>query len=72
MTTWFTTARGDDLDDTLERAAHQALTVFCECHLPVLGDTVIALLPIRNEGDAVWSERVAAIGDPKFPTHHAG
>jgi chromosome segregation ATPase len=30
------------------------------------------LLPIRNEGDAVWSERVAAIGDPKFPTHHAG
>jgi hypothetical protein len=24
MTAWFTTARGDDLDDTLERAAHQA------------------------------------------------
>jgi hypothetical protein len=22
MTAWFTTARGDDLDDTLERAAH--------------------------------------------------
>jgi NADPH-dependent ferric siderophore reductase len=72
MMAWFTTARGDDLDDTLERAAHQALTVFCECHLPVLGDSALALLPARNEGNAVWSERVAAIGDPELPTHHAG
>jgi hypothetical protein len=38
-TTRFTTARGDNLDDTLERVAHQALTEFCEHHLPVLGDT---------------------------------
>jgi hypothetical protein len=72
MTAWFTTARGDDLDDTLERVAHQALTKFCERHLPVLGDTSIALLPIRNEGNAVWSEHVTAISDPEFLTHHAG
>jgi hypothetical protein len=72
MTAWFTTARSDDLDDTLERAAHQALTKFCEGHLPVLGDTIIALLLIRNEGNAVWSERVTAIDDPELPTHHAG
>jgi hypothetical protein len=72
MTAWFTTARGDDLNDTLERAAHQALTEFCERHLPVLGDTAIALLPVRNEGNTVWSGRVTAIGDPEFPTHHAG
>jgi hypothetical protein len=49
----------------LERAAHQALTKFCERHLPVLGNTTLALLP-------VWSERVTAIGDPEFPTHHSG
>jgi hypothetical protein len=72
MTAWFTTVRGDNLDDTLKRAAHQALTEFCERHLPVLGDTSIALLPIRNEGNAVWSERVATIGDPEFLIHHAG
>jgi hypothetical protein len=72
MMAWFTTAQGDDLDDTLERAAHQALTEFCERHLPVLGDTAIALLPVRNEGNAMWSERVTAISDPEFPTHHAG
>jgi hypothetical protein len=72
MMAWFTTTRGDDLDDTLESAAHQALTGFCERHLPILDDTVIALLPIRNEGNAVRSERVTAIGNPEFPTHHAG
>jgi hypothetical protein len=72
MTAWFTTARGDNLDDTLERAAHQALTEFCEHHLPVLGDTAIALLTVQNKGNAVCSERVAAIGDPELMTHHAG
>jgi septal ring factor EnvC (AmiA/AmiB activator) len=65
-------ARGDDLDDTLERAAHQALTDFCERQLPVLGDTAITLFPVRNLGNMVWSERAAAIGDFEFPTHHAG
>jgi hypothetical protein len=72
MTAWFTMARGDDLDNTLERAADQALTEFCEHHLPVLGDTAIALLPIQNEDNAVWSERVAAVGNPELRTHHAG
>jgi hypothetical protein len=72
MMAWFTTARGDDLDNTLEGAAHQALIEFCECHLPVLDDTIIALLPVRNEGNAVWSERVAAVGDLELLTHHVG
>jgi hypothetical protein len=72
MTAWFTMARGDDLDDTLEKAAHQALTEFCEHHLPILGDTTITLLPILHEGNAVWSERVAAMGEPELPTHHTG
>jgi hypothetical protein len=72
MMAWFTMAQGDDLDDTLERAAHQALTEFCEHHLPVLDNVAIALLPIQNEGNTVWSERVDAVGDPEFLTHHVG
>jgi hypothetical protein len=72
MRAWFTMARGDDLDDTLERAAHHALTEFCESHLSVLDDTTITLLPIQNEGNTEWSERVAAVGNPELPTHHAG
>jgi hypothetical protein len=69
---WFTTARGDDLNHTLERAAHQALTEFYEHNLLVLDGTAITLLPIRNEGNAVWSECVAAVGGPELPTHHTG
>jgi hypothetical protein len=46
MTAWFTTATGDDLDDTLERAAHQALTKFCECHLSGRASTAIAMFPV--------------------------
>jgi hypothetical protein len=42
----FTMTWGDDVDDTLERVARQTLTEFCECHMSVLGDTVIALLPV--------------------------
>jgi hypothetical protein len=72
MTAWFTTAKGDDIDDALERVAHQALMEFCECHLPGLFDTTVALLPIQNEGNAVWSERLAAIGDPECETYHTG
>jgi hypothetical protein len=53
MTAWFTTARGDNLNDTLETAAHQALTEFCECYLQILGATAITLLPVQNEGNTV-------------------
>jgi hypothetical protein len=46
MMAWFTMAQGDDHDDTLDRAAHQALMEFCERHLSVFGDTAIAFLPV--------------------------
>jgi hypothetical protein len=72
MTAWFTTATGDDLNDTLERVAHQALTEFCERHLSGLAGTAIALFPIQNEGNTAWSERLAAVGDPKYSAYHAG
>jgi chromosome segregation ATPase len=29
------------------------------------------VLPIQNEGNAVWSEHIAAVGDPELSTHHA-
>jgi hypothetical protein len=53
MTAWFTTVRGDDIEDTLERAAYQALMEFCEHHLPGLDGTAITLLPVQNEGNVV-------------------
>jgi hypothetical protein len=55
MTTWFTTATGDDLDDTLESATHQALTKFCERHLSDLTGTTIVLFPVQNEDNTGFS-----------------
>jgi hypothetical protein len=72
MIAWFIMAIGDDLDDTLERATHQALMKFCERHLPGLDDTVVALFPIWNEGNTAWSERLTTVGDPEHPTYHVG
>jgi hypothetical protein len=72
MMAWFTMATGDDLDDTLERAAHQALTKFCECHLSGLAGTTITLFPIQNEGNTAWSVRLAAVCDPERSVYHAG
>jgi hypothetical protein len=53
MRAWFTMATGDDLDDTLERATHQALMEFYQCHLSGLAGTAIALFPVQNEGNTV-------------------
>jgi hypothetical protein len=44
-------ATSDALNDTLERAAHQALTEFCEHHLLGLVGTVVALFPMQNKGN---------------------
>jgi hypothetical protein len=72
LKTWFTTATGDDLGDTMERAAHRALTEFYECHLSNTTGTIVALLPILDLGNLTWSGRLAAACDPTRPTYHAG
>jgi hypothetical protein len=70
MMSWFTTATDDDLNDTLERAAHQTLTELCERHLPGLVGTTVAMFPVQNEGNTVWSGRLAAVGDPELSAYH--
>jgi hypothetical protein len=72
MMAWFTTATGDDLDDTLERDARWALTEFCERHVPDLASIAIALFHVQNEGNMAWSERLATVGDPERSTYHTG
>jgi hypothetical protein len=65
-------ATDEDLDDTLERAAHHTLTEFCERHLSGLASTAIAMFSIQNEGNTAWSERLAAVGDPERLAYHTG
>jgi hypothetical protein len=45
-TAWSTLAKGDDMNITLEKVAHKALTEFCEQHLVDTTNTPIALFPI--------------------------
>jgi hypothetical protein len=70
--TWISRSTDDDLDDTLERAAHQALTEFCERHVPSLAGAAIALFPVQNKGNTAWSERLAAVSTPERTVYHVG
>jgi hypothetical protein len=72
MTAWFTMATSDNLNETLEKVAHHALTEICEHHLLSLDGTVVALFPVQNDGNTTWSERLATVGDPEHPTYHTG
>jgi hypothetical protein len=65
-------ATGDDPDDTLERATHQALTEFCERHPSGLVGAVVSLFPIQNKSNTAWSEHLVAIGNPERLAYHAG
>jgi hypothetical protein len=71
MMAWFTTATGDELGNTLERAAHRVLMEFYEHHLPGLISTVVALFPVQDEGDPKRSEHLATASNPALPTYHA-
>jgi hypothetical protein len=47
---WSATARGDDVDDSLERSVQQALMEFYERHLRDTASTSVSLFPIQDEG----------------------
>jgi hypothetical protein len=63
---------GDDLDDTLEMGAHQALTEFCEQHLQGNASTPVALLALRDKGNPTLSRCMATACDPLRLTYHVG
>jgi hypothetical protein len=62
MMAWFIMARDDDLDDTLERAAHHALMEFCEHHLPSSATPLSPCSPFGTRetrcGVSVWPPSV--------------
>jgi hypothetical protein len=69
--------------DVLHRFGYTGLPAYCsrpyrqfrlghyKVHVDILAHPV-ALLPVQNEGNVVWSERVATIGDPELLTHQVG
>jgi hypothetical protein len=47
---------GNDIDDTIKKMAHMALTAFCERSLAVTIDTLLALFPISNHVEPMWQQ----------------
>jgi hypothetical protein len=54
-------------DTGIEMMAHIALTSLCEDHLTATAALPIALLPIWDQENTVWQQRLAAVSDLKGP-----
>jgi hypothetical protein len=52
--------------------AHITLTSLCEDHLAATTALPIALLPIQNQENPVWQQRLVAMSDLKGPHFYAG
>jgi hypothetical protein len=59
-------------DTGIEMMAHIALTSLCEDHLTATATLPIALLPIRDQENPVWQQRLAAVSNLKGPHFHTG
>jgi hypothetical protein len=59
-------------DTGIEMMAHIALTSLCEDHLTATATLPITLLPIRDQENTVWQQRLAAVSDLKGPHFHVG
>jgi hypothetical protein len=52
--------------------AHIALTFLCEDRLAATTALPITLLPIRNQENPVWQQRLEAVSNLKGPHFHVG
>jgi hypothetical protein len=52
--------------------AHMALTSLCEDRLTTTAALPITLLPIQNQENPVWQQRLEAMSNLKGPHFHAG
>jgi hypothetical protein len=59
-------------DTSVELMAHIALTSLCEDRLTATAALPIMLLPIRNQENPIWQQRLEAMSDLKGPHFHAG
>jgi hypothetical protein len=57
-------------DSGIEFMAHIALTSLCEDRLAVTAALPIVLLPIRNQENLIWQQRLEAVSNVKGPNFH--
>jgi hypothetical protein len=69
---WSGSIISSELDTGVELMAHMALTSLCEDCLTTTAALPIALLPIRNQVNPIWQQRLEAVSNLKGPHFHAG
>jgi hypothetical protein len=69
---WLGSIIGSEPDTDVEMMAHIALTSLCKDHLTATAALPIVLLPIRDQENPVWQQRLAAVSDFEGPHFHAG
>jgi hypothetical protein len=66
---WSTWVIGNDMDDTMEKAAHMALTALCSQNMPATAGMPISLYPIQDRSDPKWKARMDEASNV-FQDHH--
>jgi hypothetical protein len=69
---WMATVIGIEFDDTANQTAQVAITSLCESRLADTAAMLIALFPIRYQGNPVWQQHLEAVSEPEGPHFHAG
>jgi hypothetical protein len=69
---WSGSVIGSEPNTGVELMAHIALTSLCEDHLTATTALSIALLPIQDQENPVWQQRLEAVSNLKGPHFHAG
>jgi hypothetical protein len=69
---WSGSVIGSEPDTSIELMAHMALTSLCKDHLAATTALPIALLPIWNQENPVWQQRLEAMSNLKGPHFHVG
>jgi hypothetical protein len=68
---WSGSIIGSEPDTSVKLMAHITLTSLCEDRLTATAALPIALLPIQNQENLVWHQRLEAMSNPKGPHFHA-
>jgi hypothetical protein len=69
---WLGFIIGSEPDTGVEMMTHIALTSVCEDRLATTAALPITLLPILNQENPIWQQRLEAVSNLKGPHFHAG
>jgi hypothetical protein len=69
---WSGSVIGSEPNTSVELLAHIALTSLCEDHLVATTALSIALLPIQDQENPIWQQRLEVVSNLKGPHFHVG